>query len=77
MAQYSTTHSIGDTLWIIKDNHCLQVIISCIYISVEEGDKPFFIYHARNATKSKSKYDHTQLKDADLFLTRKELLETL
>ena len=75
--KFETKFNIDDHAWYMKDNKPVEVFISSIEIFYVNTNQDRIKYNAKNTTNSVSWLDHTNLFEAMLFKSKKELLNSL
>lgn len=72
--KFETRFNKGDSAWFMKDNKPKEIIISAIEIFYVDTNQSRIKYNGREVKNSTSWLDETDLFEASLFRTKKELL---
>jgi len=75
--EFKTKCNLGDTVWFMKNNKPIEVIITSIHIFHSDGNLNKIKYSASNIINSISWIDHENLFENTVFKLKSELLESL
>ena len=73
----TTKYNIGNTVWYMYNNRPTRVIVSAIEIFHAGTNQDTIKYNGKDAINPNTWLDHTNLREDQLFKTKKELLQSL